>query len=65
MNLIELSVPGISCDHCVNAIKGEVGEVSGVTNVDVDLATKIVRITGAADLGAIRAAISEAGYEAA
>ena len=65
MNELVLSVPDISCGHCVNAIKAEVAEVRGVTAVDVDLATKTVRVTGGADPSAVRAAISEAGYEAA
>ncbi len=58
-------VDGMSCDHCVVAVTGEVGEVAGVREVDVDLETKLVRVTGAAiDETAIIAAIDEAGYDA-
>jgi copper chaperone len=59
-------VPEVSCQHCVTAITAEVGAVDGVAAVDVDLDTKrvIVREHGADD-AAIRAAIDEAGYEAA
>src|ERR671927_23889 len=32
------SVTGMSCDHCVQAVKTEVGKVAGVASVDVDLA---------------------------
>ncbi|WP_248963816.1 heavy-metal-associated domain-containing protein [Sphaerisporangium perillae] len=65
MNQLVLSVPDISCGHCVNAITGSVGEVPGVSAVDVDLTTKTVTVTGAADPSAVRSAIAEAGYEAA
>jgi copper ion binding protein len=65
VNQLVLSVPDISCGHCVKAISSEVGEVPGVSAVDVDLATKTVTVTGAADPSAVRSAIAEAGYQAA
>ena len=44
----------------------EVGGVAGVSDVAVDLATKLVTVTGAAlDRDAIVAAIDEAGYDVA
>jgi copper ion binding protein len=56
-------VPGASCGHCVDAISEAVSEVEGVQHVHVDLATKRVTVEGQADQAAVRAAISEAGYE--
>jgi copper chaperone CopZ len=48
------------------SIREEVSEVDGVEAVDVDLDTKLVTVSGTAvDDGAVRAAIEEAGYEAA
>ncbi len=58
------SVPGISCDHCKHAIEAEVGAVSGVTDVVVDVESKTVRVVGGDD-AAIRTAIDEAGYDVA
>lgn len=58
------SVPGMSCGHCVEAITGEVGKVEGVTDVDVDLDTKLVTVAGG-DHDAIVAAIDEAGFDVA
>jgi copper ion binding protein len=59
------SVPGVSCDHCIDAITAEVIDVPGVTTVDVDLENKSVTVKGTnLDDAAIRAAIDEAGYEA-
>ena len=58
-------VDGMSCDHCVVAVTSEVSEVAGVQAVDVDLETKLVRVSGAAiDDTAVVAAIDEAGYDA-
>jgi copper chaperone CopZ len=60
------SVPAMHCQHCEKAVKEEVSAVDGVTAVEVDLATKLVTVTGESlDDAALRAAIEEAGYEAA
>jgi copper chaperone CopZ len=65
VNEIVLCVPDMSCDHCVRAISSEVAVVPGVQTVDVRLDEKIVRVTGNASEDAVRAAVAEAGYEAA
>jgi copper chaperone len=58
-------VDGMSCEHCKIAVTDEVGEVAGVSAVEVDLDTKLVRISGAGiDDAAVVAAIDEAGYDA-
>lgn len=63
---VTYSVPAIHCDHCAMSIREEVSEVEGVDDVAVDLDTKVVTITGLElDDAALRAAIVEAGYEAA
>jgi copper chaperone CopZ len=63
---ITYSVPGIHCAHCERAIREEVAAVAGVQSVDVDLDTKLVTIVARPlDDAAVRAAIEEAGYEAA
>jgi copper chaperone CopZ len=64
MSELNLVVPDISCQHCVNAISGEVNAVAGVTAVHVDLAAKSVHVRGhRLDADAVRAAVVEAGYE--
>jgi copper chaperone len=62
---VTYSVPGISCGHCRAAITAEVTAVAGVDAVEVDLDTKLVRISGE-NLrdSALVAAIDEAGYDA-
>jgi copper chaperone CopZ len=63
---VTFTVPGIHCGHCAAAIKEEISRVGGVGDVDVDLDSKAVTIQGEAlSEGALRAAIADAGYEAA
>jgi copper chaperone len=63
---LEFTVPGMSCGHCEAAIKREVGSLSGVVGVDVDLDSKLVSVRGEAlDRDDIVAAIDEAGYDVA
>jgi len=62
---VTYSVPAMSCGHCRAAITAEVSAVAGVDSVDVDLDTKVVRISGESlDDPALVTAIDEAGYEA-
>jgi copper chaperone len=59
-------VPGMHCTHCERALTEELSGVDGVQTVAVDLAAKVVVVHGQGlDDGALRAAIDEAGYEAA
>lgn len=60
------TVPGMHCGHCEAAVKQEISALPGVDEVAVDLDSKRVDVTGSElDDAAIRAAIEEAGYEAA
>ena len=63
---LSYTVPAMHCGHCERAVKEEVSAVDGVSEVVVDLDAKLVTVTGQAfDDAAVRAAIAEAGYEAA
>jgi copper chaperone CopZ len=65
METITYQVPGMHCGHCERAVRDEISTVAGVADVEVDLASKVVAVRGAElDDAALRAAISEAGYEA-
>jgi len=61
------NVPDVSCEHCVNAIKGELGKIDGVSNVDVNLDTKLVTVQSSDSVSDadLRAGIEEAGYDIA
>lgn len=60
-------VEGMTCDHCVAAVREEVSRVKGVAEVDVELATGRLTIIGddAIDTDEVRAAVRNAGYEIA
>ena len=66
MSEVMYQVPGMSCGHCKQAVSEELLAVDGVESVDVDLETKLVIVHGKGlDDAKLRAAIDEAGYEAA
>lgn len=66
METLEYIVPGMHCGHCKAAVTEEVSALAGVETVAVDLDSKRVEVRGESlDDAAIRAAIEEAGYEAA
>lgn len=61
----EFQVPGMSCQHCVQAVTKEVMGVSGVQMVNVDLGTKQVKVETLAAVSTQQLvdAINEAGYD--
>jgi copper chaperone len=66
MTEITYTVPDMSCGHCKQAVSSELERVAGVRKVEVDLDTKRVVVRGDdLDDASLRAAIAEAGYEAA
>jgi copper chaperone len=62
-NSREYTVKGMTCDHCVLSVTEEVSEVPGVEDVDVDLGSGRLVVRGDVADDAVRAAVSEAGYE--
>ena len=62
----KLNVEGMSCMHCVNAIKTAVGSLPGISKVEVDLMGKKAEVEFDPDqvsIEAVKAKIVEAGYE--
>lgn len=62
--MIELSVEKMSCGHCVSAVTKAVKEVDPQAQVDVDLATKQVRIETQQPREVLTRALDAAGYPA-
>ncbi|MBK0418959.1 heavy-metal-associated domain-containing protein [Leucobacter sp. CSA1] len=62
----EYRVTGMTCAHCEMSVREEVGEVAGVTEVQVSAQTGKLLVTadGEIDDAQILAAVDEAGYAA-
>lgn len=60
--MITIKVQGMSCGGCVAAIRKAIAAVAPGAAVEVDLATREVRVEGLEERAA-RAAIRAAGYE--
>jgi copper chaperone len=66
MEKVTLNVEGMSCNHCVKAIEGSVGELNGVEKVDVNLNEKSVTVEfdeDKATLNEIKETIDDQGYD--
>lgn len=63
MNHVNYVVTGMTCDHCARFVTEEISQISGVSDVSVDLPTGTVTIssTEALDKSVVRAAVTEAG----
>jgi len=63
-----LSVPDISCQHCVNAINGALKELPGVETVSTDIPTKTVHLRydpNQLSMEKVEAALDDVGYTVA
>lgn len=61
-----LTVNGMSCEHCVKAIKGAAGSLNGVDSVDVDLKSKKVTVEFDPEkvtVALIKDSIEDQGYD--
>lgn len=59
------TVQGMTCGHCVSSIKGALGGLDGVNDVDVQLPSGEVTVTSESPLddSAVKAAVDDAGFE--
>lgn len=60
-----LSVPDVSCEHCVKTIDGALGALPGVEQVATDIPTKSVRLRYNPDqvsMQKIEEVLDDAGY---
>lgn len=64
MENVKLNVEGMSCSHCENAVKSALKEISGVSEVCVNLAEKTVEISFEnVDLALLKETIEEQGFD--
>ncbi len=60
-----LSVPDVSCEHCVNAINGALKDLPGVETVNTDIQTKTVLLRfdpNKVTMEKIEAVLDDIGY---
>jgi copper chaperone len=62
--MIELTLPTMTCGHCIKTVTRTVQQLDPVATVEIDLPTHRVRIGSQHDAQAFRAALAEEGYEA-
>jgi len=60
--MYQLQVEEMSCGHCVASVTKAVKAVDPQANVEVDLASKQVKVRSGAALDAVKAAIADAGF---
>ncbi len=60
----ELNISGMTCGHCQSAVTKALKAVSGVEQVDVNLADGSAQVQGQADPQALLAAVKDEGYGA-
>jgi len=66
MSVSEYQVTGMTCGHCEMSVREEIGQISGVDDIQVSAQTGRLVVTAADDLddAAVIAAVDEAGYAA-
>ena len=62
--MIEMTLPTMTCGHCVKTVTRTVQQIDPAATVEIDLALHRLRIASSRDAQAFRAALAEAGYEA-
>lgn len=60
----QVTVTGMTCQHCVMSVTEEIGEIAGVSAVDVVLDTGAVTVLAQREIGRdeIAGAVTEAGF---
>jgi copper chaperone len=62
--MIELTLPTMTCGHCIKTVTRTVQQLDPAATVEIDLPTHRVRIGSQRDPQAFRAALAEEGYAA-
>lgn len=59
-----LTITGMTCEHCVSAVRSALENVTGVIRADVNLAEARAQVEGDAALSDLLAAVADEGYQA-
>ncbi len=60
---MQLKISGMTCGHCVSAVREALQAVSGAGEVSVELESGIANIDGDANIEQLLAAVKEEGYQ--
>lgn len=63
-HMIELTLPTMTCGHCVKTVTQTVQSLDAGASVDIDLARHRVRIESSRAAQEIKSALAEQGYAA-
>ena len=63
--MIELTLPTMTCGHCVKSVTATVQQVDAAATLQIDLPTHHVRIESVHPAEDFKAALAEEGYAAA
>ncbi|MBX3619274.1 MAG: heavy-metal-associated domain-containing protein [Rhizobacter sp.] len=63
--MIELTLPTMTCNHCVRTVTETVRRLDPAAQLDFDLPTHKVQIETTQPADALKAALAEEGYAAA
>ncbi|MBW0099809.1 heavy-metal-associated domain-containing protein [Pseudonocardia sp. KRD-184] len=64
MQTLRVSVPAMSCRHCVRAVSRHLCDVPGVETITADAAAGIVTLRGTMTVAEVVVALREAGFPA-
>jgi copper chaperone len=63
--MIELTLPDMTCGHCVQTVTRTVHQVDPAASVDIDLPSHRLRIESPQPADSFKAALAEEGYPSA
>ena len=62
---LTVKIDGMSCHHCVRAVRTALTAVDGIEQADVGIGGAVIEHDGRVTLEAVRDAVAVAGYEVA
>jgi copper chaperone len=65
LTMIELTLPDMTCGHCVKTVTRTVQQVDAAATLEIDLPSHRVKIVSPKPAEVFKAALSEEGYPAA
>ena len=65
MNTHSFDIEGMTCNHCVRAVKAVLEATTGVKSANVEIGHADVQVEGSLDRAVLVAAIEEEGYRVA